>query len=105
MVGLGVMGALLFLFFCASNILEASQPSIASRAAPPEARGAALGFYNTLQSLGFFAGGAAGGALLTAGGSASLFLACGVAVLTWLLVAWPMEAQAAPARAARPEAT
>jgi MFS family permease len=105
LVGLGVMGALLFFFFCASNILEASQPSIASRAAPPEARGAALGFYNTLQSLGFFAGGAAGGALLKAGGSTSLFLACGAAVLAWLLVAWPMEAQAAVARAARPETT
>jgi MFS family permease len=104
-VGLGVMGALLFLFFCGSNILEACQPSIASRAAPPEARGAALGFYNTLQSLGFFAGGAAGGALLKAGGSVTLFLACGAAVLAWLLVAWPMEAQAAPAHATRPETT
>lgn len=104
-VGLGVMGALLFLFFCGSNILEACQPSIASRAAPPEARGAALGFYNTLQSLGFFAGGAAGGALLKASGSVGLFLACGAAVLAWLLVAWPMEAQAAPAHATRPETT
>ncbi len=104
-VGLGVMGALLFLFFCGSNILEACQPSIASRAAPPEARGAALGFYNTLQSLGFFAGGAAGGALLKAGGSVTLFLACGAAVLAWLMVAWPMEAQAAPAHATRPETT
>ena len=32
-----------------------------SRIAPVRARGAALGVYNTLQSLGFFAGGAVGG--------------------------------------------
>jgi MFS family permease len=45
-------------------MLEASQPSLASRLAPAHARGAALGFYNTLQSLGFFAGGAVGGWLV-----------------------------------------
>ena len=92
--GLAVLSVLLFLFFCASNILEASQPSIASRAAPPEARGAALGFYNPLQSLGFFAGGALGGALLKASGASGLFLACGLASMAWLAVAWPMDAQA-----------
>ncbi len=91
-IGLGVLGLLLFVFFCGSNILEASQPSIASRAAPPDARGAALGFYNTLQSLGFFAGGLAGGALLKAGGPVSLFLACAAVTGLWLAVAWPMDA-------------
>jgi predicted MFS family arabinose efflux permease len=91
-LGLGVLGLLLFVFFCGSNILEASQPSIASRAAPPDARGAALGFYNTLQSLGFFAGGLAGGALLKVGGTVSLFLACAAVTGLWLAVAWPMDA-------------
>ncbi|MBC7437225.1 MAG: MFS transporter, partial [Bdellovibrionales bacterium] len=62
--GIGVLSLALFLFFCGSNVLEACQPSIASRNAPPHARGAALGFYNTLQSLGFFAGGALGGTLV-----------------------------------------
>ncbi len=92
-VGLALLGLLLFLFFCASNILEACQPSIASRAAPPEARGAALGFYNTLQSLGFFAGGAIGGVLLKSSGASGLFLACALASLAWLAIAWPMSAQ------------
>ncbi len=97
---LAVLGVLLFAFFCGSNILEASQPSIASRAAPPEARGAALGFYNTLQSLGFFAGGAVGGLLLRSGGATGLFLACALMTGAWLLVAWPMSAPGkAPAKA------
>lgn len=88
------LGILLFAFFCGSNILEASQPSIASRAAPAEARGAALGFYNTLQSLGFFAGGALGGLLLRGSGATGLFLACAAMTGAWLLVAWPMSAPA-----------
>ena len=58
---LGVLATLLFVFFCGFNVLEASQPSMVSRMAPPHARGAALGIYNTLQSLGLFAGGAVGG--------------------------------------------
>jgi predicted MFS family arabinose efflux permease len=85
------LAVLLFLFFCGSNILEASQPSIASRAAPPQARGAALGFYNTLMSFGFFAGGAVGGLLIKAWGPVGLFSACSVALLAALLVARPMQ--------------
>ena len=92
------MAAILFVFFSGSNILEACQPSIASRAAPPHARGTAMGFYNTLQSLGFFTGGAVGGILMKAGGAQVLFGACGLATLIWLLVAWFMEPIEAPAR-------
>lgn len=85
---------LLFVFFCGFNVLEATQPSLASRIAPPHARGAALGVYNTLQSLGFFAGGAAGGWLVKAHGLPALFTACGLAMVVWLVVAWPMQAPA-----------
>jgi MFS family permease len=85
------LAVLLFLFFCGSNILEASQPSIASRSAPPNARGAALGFYNTLMSFGFFAGGAAGGLLLKAWGPVGLFAACAMAMAAALWVAVPMQ--------------
>jgi hypothetical protein len=53
-----VHGLLMFVFFCGFNALEASQPSLVSRMAPAPLRGAALGAYNTLQSLGLFAGGA-----------------------------------------------
>ncbi|WP_367850390.1 MFS transporter [Rhodoferax sp. WC2427] len=88
------MAALLFLFFCGFNVLEASQPSLVSRLAPAPVRGSALGVYNTLQSLGYFAGGLAGGALLKGGGPHRLFMACGLAMLAWLVVAWPMQAPA-----------
>ncbi|RZJ23598.1 MAG: MFS transporter [Haliea sp.] len=95
--GIAVLALLMFLFFCGSNVLEACQPSIASRAAPPHARGAALGVYNTLQSLGFFAGGAVGGWLAKNFGLQGLFGACAGLMFLWLLVAWPMRAPG-PAR-------
>ena len=90
--GTASLAVLLFVFFCGFNVLEASQPSMASRIAPPHARGAALGVYNTLQSLGFFAGGAVGGWLVKNVGSSGLFAACAALILLWLVVAWPMRA-------------
>ncbi len=92
----------LFVFFCGFNVLEASQPSMASKLAPPAARGAALGVYNTLQSLGFFAGGLAGGWLVKHHGPQGVFAVCTLAMLAWLVVAWPMRA---PAVASVPEAS
>ena len=89
---LWLLGALLFLFFCGFNILEASQPSLASRVAPAHVRGTALGVYNTLQSLGFFAGGAIGGWITKLHGPHGLFMVCGALMLVWLGVAWPMKA-------------
>jgi MFS family permease len=91
------LSLLLFVFFYGFNVLEASQPSLVSRLAPANARGAAMGVYNTLQSLGFFAGGAAGGLLASHLGPQGLFMACTAAMLLWLVVAWPMTA---PGRAA-----
>lgn len=84
----------LFLFFMGFNTLEASQPSLASRLAPAHARGAALGVYNTLQSVGFFAGGAAGGWISSHHGPQGLFIVCGGLSLLWLVVAWSMQAPA-----------
>ena len=95
--GLGWLGALLVLFFCGFNVLEASQPSLASRVAPAHSRGAALGVYNTLQSLGFFAGGAVGGWITKQHGPQGLFMVCGGLMLLWLVVAWPMTAPGRPA--------
>ncbi|AOW11857.1 hypothetical protein LPB72_08725 [Hydrogenophaga crassostreae] len=89
--GLWPLGLLMFVFFIGFNMLEASQPSLVSRLAPAHARGAALGVYNTLQSLGFFAGGAMGGWLARTHGPAGLFVACAVAALLWLALAWPMQ--------------
>ncbi len=91
-LNLAVLAGLLFVFFCGFNVLESCQPSLASRVAPAHARGAALGVYNTLQSLGFFAGGAAGGWLVKTAGSSALFMACSAMMLLWLMLAWPMRA-------------
>lgn len=96
---LGVLAVLLFVFFCGFNVLEASQPSMVSRMAPAHARGAALGVYNTLQSLGLFAGGAVGGWLAKNVGVGGVFAACAGLMLIWLAVAWPMRAPA-PRRSA-----
>ncbi len=88
---------LLFAFFCGFNVLEATQPSLVSRIAPASSRGAAMGVYNTLQSLGFFAGGVMGGQLVKSYGTQGLFLTCAALMVLWLVVAWPMMA---PKRAA-----
>ena len=89
---LAVLAWLLFAFFCGFNVLEATQPSLVSRLAPASSRGAAMGVYNTLQSLGFFAGGWMGGQLVKGYGTQGLFLTCAALMLVWLLVAWPMVA-------------
>ncbi len=89
---IGQLAFILFLFFCGFNVLEASQPSMVSRLAPASARGTAMGVYNSLQSLGFFTGGLAGGWLAKNAGPQGLFMACAAAMLVWLLVAWPMTA-------------
>ena len=92
------LGVVLFVFFLGFNVLEASQPSLVSRLAPAAQRGAAIGVYNTLQSLGFFAGGLLGGGLIKAGGAQALFAAAAALMALWLLVAWPMQAPTPRAR-------
>ena len=90
--GIAALAALLFVFFYGFNVLEASQPSMVSRMAPAHVRGAAMGVYNTLQSLGFFAGGVMGGWLMKHGGAPRLFTVCAGLMVLWLVVAWPMRA-------------
>ena len=88
---LWTLGVLLFVFFCGFNMLEASQPSLVSRMAPAPLRGGALGAYNTLQSLGLFAGGALGGALLRWAGAPTLFASTAALCALWLLLTWPLQ--------------
>src|SRR3546814_10996535 len=71
-------------FFVAFNVLEALQPSLVSRVAPPDYKGLALGFYNTAQSLGVFAGGLVGGALVAYGGPPMVFWSGALLALIWL---------------------
>jgi len=89
-------------FFIAFNILEAMQPSLISRIVSPEIKGAALGVYNTLQSIGLFLGGAVGGWILHRFGETAVGWCCGALALVWLAlsVAHPLSPspKAEPAR-------
>lgn len=82
---------LLLVFFFGFNILEASLPSLVSKAAPVSARGLALGVYNTTQSIGLFVGGAAGGWLTGRWGSGAAYAFCAVLMLVWLIAARGMH--------------
>lgn len=74
----------LTLFFIAFNVLEASLPSATSRFAPADARGLALGVYNTCHSLAFYVGGTVGGWLVAHHGAQAVFIAMAVVALLWL---------------------
>ena len=82
--------ALLVAFFVAFNVLEATLPSLVSRVAPPSSRGAALGIYNTTQSLGLFAGGALGGWLAQHYGAAGVHVFGAALAVAWALAALTM---------------
>ncbi|MGH8764485.1 MAG: MFS transporter, partial [Burkholderiales bacterium] len=89
---LSMLAALLFAFFVAFNVLEAMLPSLVSRLAPVSARGAAIGVYNTAQTLGLFFGGLMGGWIAGRHGARPVFGACAVLSLAWLLLAAGMQA-------------
>ena len=81
----------LFVFFIAFNILEATQPSMVSKIAPAGAKGTATGIYSTCQVLGVFGGGALGGWLLQHHGANIVFLLNAALILMWLIVASSMK--------------
>lgn len=91
------IGVLLMLFFVGFNIMEAMQPSLISRVAPPSAKGAAMGIYNTTQSIGLALGGAFGGWLLKHAGAAAVHVFCAVLGAVWLAVAASMVPPSRPA--------
>jgi predicted MFS family arabinose efflux permease len=82
----GIVAALL-LYFIAFNLLEASLPSLVSKIAPPDAKGTAMGVYNTAQALGLFFGGAMGGWLSSRFGASAAFMFAAALMLLWLALA------------------
>jgi predicted MFS family arabinose efflux permease len=82
-----MVAAMLWLFFVAFNVLEALLPSWIAKVAPAHAKGTAMGAYSTSQFLGAFLGGALGGWVHGRLGADAVFLACGCAVVFWLVVA------------------
>ena len=79
--------AALLMFFSAFNVLEASLPSLVTKAAPPDAKGTATGLYSSLQFLGIFAGGILGGFANQYGGSAGVFAMTTTLALLWIAAA------------------
>lgn len=80
----------LLIYFVGFNLLEALQPSMVSRWANEE-KGAALGIYNTTQSVGLFTGAALGGLLMQYFSEPSVFIGGGLLIVAWLIIAWPMR--------------
>lgn len=92
----GVWGIALFLlvFFTPFNVLEAMLPSLTSRMAPPQLKGAAIGVYSSVQFLGTFAGAAAGGFLYGRWGLTGIVIPGAILLAIWLILAFGMQAPA-----------
>ncbi|WP_353569980.1 MFS transporter [Candidatus Albibeggiatoa sp. nov. BB20] len=82
---------LLFAFFMAFNLLEASLPSLVSKIAPPENKGTAMGVYSSSQFLGAFIGGVSGGWFHHQYGDMAVFLFCAVLAIIWFILAITMH--------------
>jgi MFS family permease len=89
--GIAVLAALMLGFFVAFNVLEALLPSLVSRLAPAQGRGAAIGVYNTTQTLGVFFGGLVGGWVASRYGTTGVFAVCAVLSAVWLVLAIGMR--------------
>jgi MFS family permease len=85
-----VLLAALVIFFSAFNVMEASLPSLITKAAPPDAKGTATGLYSSAQFFGIFVGGVSGGWAHQHGGGAAVFALTVVLALAWLLAAATM---------------
>jgi predicted MFS family arabinose efflux permease len=84
----------LVIFFTGFNVLEARLPALVARHAPAGAKGAASGVYASVQFLGIFVGGAAGGFIAQHAGFQAVLAFCAALTLAWLATAWQMEATA-----------
>ncbi|WP_304334863.1 MFS transporter [Conchiformibius steedae] len=77
----------LIVYFIGFNILEASMPSLVSKIAPADLKGTAMGVYNTMQSVGVFAGGLIGGKMYALYGYGGTFGFCCTLAALWLVLA------------------
>jgi len=82
----------LTLFFAAFNTMEASLPSLISKAAPADAKGTAMGVYSSSQFFGIFVGGTLGGWAYGLDGPTGVFVFSAVVAALWLGVALSMKA-------------
>ena len=101
------VGVALIVYFTAFNVLESSLPSLVSRFAPEDAKGAALGVFSTCQFIGAFLGGLSGGIVYGHFGVAGTFQFCAVVAGLWFLAVLglhsPEQNRAADNEAPAPE--
>lgn len=81
----------LIVFFTAFNVLEAKLPALVSLLAPAGAKGSATGVYASVQYLGVFAGGAAGGLVSQYFGGVAVLWLCFFLALIWWFAALGMR--------------
>lgn len=86
-----VLGFMLFWFFTAFNLLEASLPSLVSKTVSPDSKGTAMGIYSSFQFLGAFFGGLSGGWLHHHYSIPAVFIYCALLALLWLSLAITMR--------------
>lgn len=86
-----VLVVLLWVFFTAFNLLEASMPSLVAKLAPVAHKGTAMGVYSTSQFLGVFVGGGVGGWVAQEYGNGSVFLFSAGISMVWLVLVLTMD--------------
>lgn len=86
-----VLLAALAVFFSAFNVMEATLPSLITKAAPPDAKGTATGLFSSAQFLGIFAGGMLGGWAHQHWGTAGVFSVTVGLAFAWLIAAATMR--------------
>lgn len=79
------IGIILWVFFTAFTLMEASLPSLISKVAPAGSKGTAMGVYSTSQFLGIFVGGSIGGILYGQHQLHGVFIFCAILALLWLI--------------------
>jgi MFS family permease len=76
----------LILFFAGFNALEAVLPSLVSKQAPPEHKGAVMGAFSTCQFAGVFTGGLMGGMVLGSWGLQAIFMVSSGIIAACLII-------------------
>lgn len=90
------MAILLFVFFTAFTLLEATLPSLVSKIAPVKNKGAAMGIYSSSQFFGIFVGGSMGGWIFEHTHLSGIFATCAAIACLWFLIACTMQQPPSP---------
>ncbi|GMR05845.1 MAG: MFS transporter [Gammaproteobacteria bacterium] len=79
------------IWFTGFNTLESLMPSLVSRLAPVQNKGAAIGIYNSAEFFGAFLGGVLGGLVLGISGTQGVYIMSAGVIAVWLLIMLPAK--------------